>query len=132
MDVYSFGQSFGTSLNDAFGVKEHATPSRRAEERAAADAAERASDPTPPPPSAPSPSPDSGSSGRRPRPGNPPKPPPRPILPGRTRIPPIIVKPMRTEIVEVPRYFYSTNGDLIKILIAISVVLGIALYLRYR
>ncbi len=133
MDVYSFGESFGTTLDEAFGIKEHASGSGaadRAAARAARDAAERASDPTPPsggrtPPS-PSP-PSGGSSGRRPRPGNPPRPPIR-----RRRRRPIIVNPVVREIVNVPRYSYTDKSDLVKILIAISIVLGIALFLRYK
>ena len=135
MNVYSFGESFGTTLDEAFGIKEHATGSGaadRAAARAGRDAAERASDPKPPPPSPPTPPPSppagSGRNGRRPRPGNPPHPPMR----RRRRRRPIIVNPVVREIVEVPRYSYTDKSDLVKILIAIAVVLGIALFLRYN
>ena len=133
MNVYSFGESFGTTLDEAFGIKEHATgngAADRAAARASRDAAERASDPkppTPPPPSPPSPPAGSGGNGRRPRPGNPPRPPMR-----RRRRRPIIVNPVVREVVEVPRYSYTDKSDLVKILIAIAVVLGIALFLRYN
>ena len=37
-----------------------------------------------------------------------------------------------SEIVEVPRYLYSSNKDLIMILVAVVVILTIALFLRFK
>lgn len=136
MDVYSFGESFGTSLNEAFGIKENIVgKADRASAKAASDAAERAGDLI----SSAVGNKESSTNGvikhhdgRKPRPGNPPRPPKRPILPGRTRIQPIIVKPMRTQIVEIPKYSYSSNRDLIILLLAITVVLSVTLFLRYK
>lgn len=148
MDVYSFNDTFGTSLNEAFGIVEKATgrDSARAASRAAADAAERASDPRPAAPPS-EPATPSEESARPPRPGNPSRPPRRrrhPHPPRRPRHhgPRFIPRPVPvpypvetgvvSEIVEVPRYLYSSNKDLIMVLGAIVVILAIALFLKYK
>ena len=134
MDVYSFNDTFGTSLNEAFGIVEKATgrDSARAASRAATDAAERASDARPSAPPS-EPAGPSEESARPPRPGNPsrpprrrrrrPGPPRRPRHHGPRMIPRAVPVPYPVEsgivreVVEVPRYLYSSNKDLIMVLV---------------